>query len=335
MVKSAIGSVLGIALSVLGSVATAEPISLKFAFEHSDRTRMFSDIVKPFVDAVNTEAPDLIKIDVYTSGVLGKGVPQQAQLVLDGTADIAFVITHALPHIFDNSVVELPGMFNSLREASTIYTRLAAVGSLRGFEDFYPVGVFASEPQSFHSRRTIASLDDLKGQKIRSGGPLEAAALAKLSIEPVIMPVPAVAEAISSGTLDGAAIAPILLQDLGIGRVTSSHYMLRASAETFTVLMNRKKFESLPPRAQAIIRQFSGEWMVAKLADAYEKIADDVIGQLTRDPRRKVVIPTKSDTDRAQEAFNSVITDWAAKDPRNQNLLQMVNAEVAKFRATR
>lgn len=335
MVKSAIRSGIGIAFFFLGSVATAEPISLKFAFEHSDRTRMFSDIVKPFVDAVNREAPDLIKIDVYSSGVLGKGVPQQAQLILDGTADIAFVITHGLPRFADSGAVELPGMYTSLREASTVYTRLVALGALRGFEEFYPIGAFAGEPQSFHSRRPIASLDDLKGQKIRSGGPLEAAALAKLSIEPVIMPVPAVTEAISAGIIDGAAIAPILLQDLGIGRVTSSHYLLRASTETFAVLMSRKKFESLPPPAQAVIRQFSGDWMVARLADNYEKIADETIEQLRRDPRRKVVIPTKSDTDRAQEAFNSVIADWAAKDPRNQNLLQLVNAEVAKFRATR
>ena len=320
---------------VLGSAAQAEPIKLKLAFFLSDRTSVFVDMIKPFVDAVNTEGRDRLEIEVHSGGALGKAPAQQAQLVLDGVADIAFVIPGTSTRFADNAVVELPGLYVGLREASTVLTRLVAAKALRGYEDFYAVGMLATEPESIHSRKPIASLDDLKGQKIRSSSPLEAAAFTQLGMTPVIMPAPASADAISSGTIDGAAVAPALLQEFGIGRVTSYHYMLRTSAGPLALLMNRQKFDSLPPALQSIITRYSGEWTVARFADGYEKANIQAIEQLKADPRRKVVTPSAADLGRAQASFKTVIDEWAAKDSHNQNLLRLASAEILKYRATR
>jgi TRAP-type C4-dicarboxylate transport system substrate-binding protein len=335
MFKSVISVAVGIVFFLVGSMAKAEPIKLKLAFMLSDRTSLFVDMIKPFVEAVNADAHGQLEIQVFSSGVLGKVPSQQAQLVLDGTADIAFVLPGTAARFSDNAAIELPGLYNGLREASMVYARLVAANALRGYEDFYAVGTFATEPESIHSRRAIASLDDLKGQKIRSSSPLEAAAFAKLGIEPVIMPAPASTDAISSGAIDGAAVAPALLQEFGIGRVTSHHYLLRTSAGALALLMNRKKFDSLPASAQAVIRRYSGEWAVARFADGYEKANVRAIEQLKSDPRRKVVMPTLPELDRAQVAFKSIVTEWAAKDLHNQDLLRAANAEIVKFRSTR
>ena len=333
MVKSIVNSVLGIALALIGSTANAQPVKLKFAFEFSDRTPFFIQVVKSMADAMN--ASNEVNIELYSGGVLGKGPQRQAQMLLDGTADLSFVLTQAIPSFSDNAAMELPGLYSSLSEVSLVYTRLVAAGALRGFDDFYPIGLFASEPKSIHARRPIASLDDLKGLKIRSSGPLEAAAFAKLGIEPVIMPVPAVAEAISAGRIDGAAVPISVLPELGIGRVTSHHYMLPASADTIAILMSRKTFDRLPPNAQAVIRRHSSESAAVPYNATYEKINEDIIDQLKSDARRKVVTPTPSDLNRAQSVFSSVVSDWAAKDPRHQELLRLVKAEIAKYRATR
>jgi TRAP-type C4-dicarboxylate transport system substrate-binding protein len=317
---------------VLPSIAAAEPIELKLAYFTSDRTSAYVDMVKPFVDAVNNEAQGELHIQVYSSGALGKAPAQQAQLVLNGVADIAFVIPGVTDRFPDNTVVELPGMFRGLREASMVFTGLLSTHALKGYDDFFVIGAFGTEPESIHTHAAIASLDDLRGKKIRVSSAIESAALARLGVEPILMPAPAVSEAISSGSIDGAAIAPALLQEFGIGRVASYHYLLRISAGSLSLLMNRKKFESLPAQAQNTIRKYSGVAAAKRFSDGYETINAQAIEQLKADSRRNVITPSQAELDRAQVVFKSVTEEWASKAPRNRELLDLANAEIARLR---
>ena len=111
--------------------AVAGPITLKMAYFSSDRTSTYLAAIKPFVDAVNTEGAGLVQIDVSLSGALGKNPIQQLQLVLDGSADLAFVVPGYTPvHFPDNEVIELPGLFKNIREATLVYTGLVAANCL-------------------------------------------------------------------------------------------------------------------------------------------------------------------------------------------------------------
>ena len=158
--------------------AAAEPIKLKLAYFSSDRTTTYLATIKPFVDAVNAEAADLLEIEVHFSGALGKDPRQQLQLVLDGTADIAFIAPGYTPERFpDNTLIELPGMFRGIRDATLVYTRLVAANALRGYEDLFVIGAFATEPESIHAKVVAGSLDELQGKRIRANNPAQAAAL--------------------------------------------------------------------------------------------------------------------------------------------------------------
>jgi TRAP-type C4-dicarboxylate transport system substrate-binding protein len=125
-----------LALVLLSSAAAAEPIKLKLAFTTSDRSAIYLYAIKPFVDAVNTEANGLIEIDVYFSGALGRS-PQLPQLVLDGVADMAWIVPGQLPLRFpDDTVLELPGLFHDAREATLSYARLIHVNA-QGIRRFF------------------------------------------------------------------------------------------------------------------------------------------------------------------------------------------------------
>ena len=52
-----------------------------------------------------------------------------------------------------------------------------------------------------------------------------------------------------------------MLFDFGLDRVTSHHYFIRLGAVPLAVVMNRKKFESLPKAAQDAIRNHSLDWI--------------------------------------------------------------------------
>ena len=155
-----------IALALLPAAATAEPIKLKLSFFSSDRSMSYLAAVKPFVDAVNTEARGLFEIDVSFSDTAGKDIALQPQFVLDGKTDIAFIVPGYTPAEFpDNTVIELPGLFRGMREATLVYTRLVALGALRGYSGFVVIGAYVTEPETIHGREAINSIDDLARQE--------------------------------------------------------------------------------------------------------------------------------------------------------------------------
>jgi TRAP-type C4-dicarboxylate transport system substrate-binding protein len=172
----------------------------------------------------------------------------------------------------------------------------------------------------------------LKGLSVRTNNLTEAAALQRLGMRPVPMPVNLVSEAISNGTIDGTTVPPAMLFEFGVGRVTSYHYLLDVGGAPLALVMNRKTFDGLPKQAQDIIRKYSGEWPLARYLQSYDTVGSEVMEQLTSNPRRKVVYPSQSDLETAQIAFKSVIDEWAAKSPNNRKQLEIVEMEIAKLR---
>ena len=316
--------------------AQAEPVTLKLSFFTSDRTVAYAAAIEPFVEAVNKEGKGVVKIEVYPSGTLGKVQRELPELVLSGGADIAFIIPGQNPERFvDNGVIELPGLFRDVREATLTYTGLVASNALAGYQGFFVIGAFATPPETINSRKPIRSLADLKGQKIRVNNPTQAVALAKLGALPVVMAFNETTPAIMRGDLDGATVPPAQLFDVGIGRMTRYHYLLGTSAAPLTLMMNRKVLDGLPARAQEIIRKYSGAWAADRFIEVYERATKKALGELRRDNRRTVVDPSAVDEATAAAVFRTVTDDYAAKSPHNAALVKAARAMAAGLRTTR
>lgn len=320
---------------LLPSAAGTEPIHLKLSFFSSNRSMSYLAAIKPFVDVVNVEAKGLVEIEVYFSGALGKDIAQQPQLVLDGTADIAFVVPGYTPSQFpDNTIVELPGLFKDMREATLTYTDLIARNALNGYQDFFVIGAYVTQPETIHGRVAINSIDDLKGKRIRVNNASESVALEKLGAIPVQMPINDIANAISSGKIDAAAVARTPLSDYGIIRVATHHYLLDTNGAPLALLMSRKRFETLPKAAQDIIRKHSGDWAAMRFIQIYGASDVEVMARLQAEPQRSVVLPSQQDLEIAHATFKSVVADWAAKSARNRDLLNLSETDIAKLRKT-
>jgi TRAP-type C4-dicarboxylate transport system substrate-binding protein len=321
------------ALAAVAGPALAEPIKLKLAYFSSDRSAPYQAAIKPFVEAVNAEAKGLMQIELYPSGALGKDIALQPQLVLDGRADIAFIVPGYTPQRFpDNAVIELPGLFRNTREATYVFTRLVAEKALRGFRDFYVIGVYATEPETFHGRVPMASLDDLKGKRIRVNNPGETAAVEQLGGIAVPLQITDIANALSSGTIDATLIARTPLADFGVARVATHHFFVATSAAPLALVMNRKVFDALPKEAQAIIRKYSGTWAAERFADEFDRRDTAVMEQLRADPKRQVVIPSPADQKRVAALFKTIRDTLVAGDPHYQSLLEAIENELRDLR---
>ena len=321
-------------LLLMPVAATAEPVTLKLSFWTSDRALIYQAAVKPFVDAVNTEGHGLLAIKVYFSGALGPDIAEQARLVENGTADIAFVVPGLTRSQFpDNSVIEAPGLFRSAREATLVYTRMVAAHALRGYDSFVVLGAYGTEPETFHLRKPITSIEGLRGLKIRTNNQMESAALTNLEAKPVVLAINRTTEAIANGTIDGALVPPPMLFDVGIGRVANTHYLLHTSTAPLALLMNRKTFDRLPAAAQALITKYAGQWAATRFIEIFEAVSSQVIEQLKADPRRTVMVPSPADMTTARAAFARAIDDLVAGNAHNRELVQRAQAELAALRA--
>ena len=321
------------ALMLLPFAAFGEPIKLKLAYFSTDQTKIYIFVIKPFVDAVNGDEQGGIIIETYSGGALGKD-PGRLQLLRAGVADIAYAaLGPAADQFGDHAVIELPGLFRDMREATLVATRLVDSGILQRYDEFFIVGAFATEPETIHTRLPVASLDDLRGKKIRANNPIEASALAKLGMSPVVLPLSRTLEAISLGTIDGAATASGPLIDFGLGRVVTYHYFLRLGPAALSILMNRQRFESLPKAGQDVIRKYGGEWLAERFVKGYELYNAALLEQLKSEPQRKVTFPSQSEIDRAAAAFKAVRVEWADTSPHHRQLLNAVETEILKFRS--
>jgi TRAP-type C4-dicarboxylate transport system substrate-binding protein len=325
-----------IALVLLPVAARSEPIRLKLAYYSSDQTKSYTMAIKPFVDAVNGDEQGGVAIETYPGGSLGKDSALQSRLVRDGTADIAFVVLGTAPSQFqDHAVMELPGLFRDMGEATWVNTRLVAMGLMQGYDDFHVIASLATEPEGIHTRVPIATLEDLRGKRIRANNAVEASALARLGMSAVVLPIAKTPEALSRGTIDGAATALGPLTDFGLGRVVTYHYFLRLGPSVRSVLMNRAKFESLPKAGQDVIRKYSGEWLTGRFVQADEAYNAALIEQLKSDPWRTVIFPQRSEIEVANEAFRAVRAEWADASPHHRQLLSAVEGEILKYRSER
>jgi TRAP-type C4-dicarboxylate transport system substrate-binding protein len=316
--------------------ARAEPIQLKLAFFGSEQTLTYLSGIKPFVDGVNAEGQGILTIQVYSGGALGKAIADQPQLVIDGVADIAYVIPGQTPYRFpDNGLLEQPGLFRDARDGTLAFTRLIAAGALRGYKDFFVIGAYTAAPNFIHSREPIPSLASIKGQKLRVNNAIEAEAMARLGAVPNVLDATKVANAIAKGALDGATMSPMGLYEFGVEQVAKNHYLLRTGVAPLLVLMNRKTFDALPEAAKALVRKYSGERAAATWIASFGASEIQMLDRLKLDPEHKVVEPSPSELENARQLFRSRIDVWVAQSSHNRAILDLTEAQLATIRSAK
>src|ERR1700726_4002893 len=100
------------ALGFLGSTPAHADEHVKWAVFTPDSEVTFRTVMKPFAEAVQRETNNAVVFDLFSNGALGRNPGQQPQMLLDGVADLAWVIPSYSPGRFpDTEVIELPGVF--------------------------------------------------------------------------------------------------------------------------------------------------------------------------------------------------------------------------------
>jgi TRAP-type transport system periplasmic protein len=316
--------------------ALAQEVTLKLSAFIPPQAPTFAQVIKPWADTVNEEGKGIVKIDTFPGGVLGGNPGLQPKMVTDGIADIALVIPAYSPGRFpDNDVMELPSMAKNSTESSIAIFRLYGRKLLRGYDDFYVVMLGTTNPYAIHTRRPVKTFADVRGMKLRAGGPVASASLRALGVAPVGMPITQVAENVSRGLLDGTGGDWDVMYSFRIIETAKHHYMANVLGTVpVAILMSRKIYEGLPDKARAIIDKHSGEPMSRRFGAVHDGIQKAKHAETVGATDHTMVFPPPAELAKLEETLAPVTESWVKEHPNGGALVTALKEELAKVRAS-
>lgn len=318
------------------SSAHAQEVTLKLSAFIPAKAATYSEVIKPWVDAINAEGKGIVRIDTFPGGALGGNPGLQPKMVLDGVADIAFVVQAYSPGRFpDDEVMELPDMVKNSTESSLAMYRLYKRNLLRGYDEFYVALLGTTGPYAIHAKKPINTLADIKGLKLRAGGPVASATIRALGAVPVGMPITEVAENVSRGVIDGTAGNWEVMYSFRIIETANHHYMAWMGTVPIALLMNRKVYDGLSAKAKAIIDKNSGEVMSRRYGGSQDRIHVIKDKETRTNPNHTVVDPSDADLAQWKAIMASVISNWVKENPKGQVLYSGLRDELSTIRAGR
>lgn len=325
---------LSVALVALTGAVDAKTLTLKYAYFGGPKSPTYAKVSLPWIKDVVAASKGTIKIDAFPGGTLGRNPRVQVKLVLDGVTDMAFIVPSYTPGRFpDNEVMELPGLINSSLESGIAIWRLYEKGLLRGYDKFKVLMLVTTHPYTIHTKFPVKRISDLKGKKLRAGGPVAGATIRALGAIPVGMPIPAVAQNISKGIISGSASDWNVLYAFRIVDVARHHYMGVLGTVPIGIIMKKERWDSLPAAAKAAFDKYSGEALARRNGKINIKVQSTLEAKTRKNAKHTFVDLDPAARKKWADTVNPVINQWANKHPKGKTLLSALKKELAAIRA--
>jgi len=203
-----------------------------------------------------------VKITVFFGGTLTPA-DKCYDGVVRGISDIGFsVLAYTRGKFPLTEVADLPlGMKNGL-VASKVINEFYKKFKPKELDEVQVMYLHGHGPGILHSKKAINKLEDVKGIKIRCTG-MAAKIAGALGATPVAMPMGETYDALSRGVVDASMAPQEALQGWKWGEVvkfTTECFGASYSSGMF-VVMNKDKWNSLPPDVQKIIEKINEEYI--------------------------------------------------------------------------
>lgn len=240
----------------------AEVIKLKFA-NYFPPMHMNSVVMGEFCKEMNAKLAGKVEITQYAGGTL-LSAPKMAAGVTTGIADIGLSnCSYTRGRFPAMEIMELPLGFPSAWIATHVANDFYNKFKPKEWDTFHPLMFSTSPPNGLLTiSKPVKMLEDLKGLKIRGQGRI-ADIVKALGATPMPIEIVDLYEALRRGVIDGAYTPLETLKGFKLGEVskymTASHSV--GSVFAFYVVMNKQKWNSLPPDIQNAISEFSAEFV--------------------------------------------------------------------------
>ncbi|AKJ27700.1 TRAP transporter substrate-binding protein [Caldimonas brevitalea] len=330
-----------LAAGLMGS-AQAQQVTLKVHHFWNPQAMPPTRILKPWCDRIAAESNQRLKCQVFPAMQLGGTPAQLIDQAKDGVVDIVFTLPGYTAGRFPvMEVFELPFMTHSAEAGARAAWDFHAKYAQREFGGLKPLLFSLHDEGYLHTRdKPVKTLADLKGLKLRAPTRMTNKLLATLGATPVAMPLPAVAEAVNKGVIDGFLLPWEVMPSVKLQEMVKFHAETDPArpalySALFVLAMNAAKYQSLPPDLKAVIDRNSGAGLSAQAGKAWDE--SQAVGRLPAVERgnRLHTIPA-TEIDQWIEASAPLYAEWVAGMNKlglpGQQMLQDARDLLAKYK---
>ncbi len=289
-------------------------------------------VIKPWMEAVSAET-DSVRLQGFWGGTLGKSPFKQFELVQNGVMDVSWVLpSYTAGQFPEMGVFELPFLFRTADEASVVGWKLHEQGLLTGFDGVHVIGFFAAEPNALFLKTKADDLSGLQNMKIRAVGGIHASWLESLGAASETLSSAEMNEALNRGTLDGAVQGWTGMRTFKSLPLVDQAHSVPAGAIPFLLLMNKSKWDALPPEAQDKMMAHGGMAMAEMGGGAYTAVGEDIRAGIVDEGRIEIVEYSDDQLAQWAEAAEGVHQAWIEATPNGQAVYDAAVAALAEMR---
>lgn len=334
-----------LAVSALALTLSSGPLLAETVLRYSQwlppTHQLRVNVIDPYLERWAEVTGGAVRVEP-TPAIVGT-VAGQFDVVLDGIADIVFVLHGTTPGRLDlQQVGELPFLGDSAEANSVAYWRtyqehLAEYGE---FDGVVPLAVFTHGPGAIYLESGIlTSLDDLQGRRMRVGSEAVGRAVSALGAVPVQTPLNEIYEVLSTGVVDGVLMNLEAARSFNLIEVLPDASQIPGGIYnlTMSILINEESWNALAEEHRAAIMEISGEPLVRELG-RWQDINDEAGIAALREAGRTVEPISDELATRMQEELAPVFSAWferarerGASDP--EGILEAFRAHIAEIEA--
>jgi TRAP-type C4-dicarboxylate transport system substrate-binding protein len=258
----------GLATALAAAAVTSfaqQTVTLKFHTFMAPQSGVWLNMHKPWMAKVEKESGGRIKFEAYPAMQLGGTPVQLYDQVKDGVVDVIWTLPSNTAGRFPRvEVFELPFMMTNAEATSRAYWEYVQTQAPDEFKDVHVLALHVHGPGVIHTvDKPVKTVDDMKGLKLRAPTRQVTKLLSALGATPVGMPLPAITDALSKGTVNGGVIPWEVVQPTKVYELTKYHAEFDPAGgslytTTFVMAMNKAKYNSLPPDLKKVIDNNSG-----------------------------------------------------------------------------
>lgn len=248
-------------LFVFSTYCSADVIKLKLA-NYFPPTHMNSVMMGKYCDELNKKLTGKVEITQYTGSTL-LSADKMAAGVATGIADLGLSnLSYTRGRFPVMEIMELPLGFPSAWIAGHVANDFYNKFKPKDFDNYQVIMLSTSPINVVQTlNKPVKTLDEMKGLKLRGTGRLGDIVKA-LGGTPIPVSTPEMYDSLKRGVIEGALLPLETLKGFKTGELikyTTASWKV-GSAYCFYVLMNKNKWNSLPPDVQKVIMDFSKEF---------------------------------------------------------------------------
>ncbi|MGR3502474.1 TRAP transporter substrate-binding protein [Pseudaestuariivita sp.] len=302
----------GATLALAPLAATAEKLSL--AYWMGPGHPMNKAVFTPFAEALAEVSGGEMGVDLFPGGALNSVPPAQYGIMLDGVADIAFVIPGYTGDVFPKTgVITYPGICETAVTCTEALWRAKDI--IEAEYDAVMLGLWGNNPPLLITRdKPVRTLEDLEGMVIRVTSTQDVAFAEALGASGVTQPVNVINQNLTNGVVDAIAIGPSAIGSFNLhepGNYITTYFP--GSGSAFVLLMNRDVFDDLSEEQQGWVREAASRSISDAGGAFYDRAAARGL-QIARDAGVEIIDLAPEERARWDAIMAPLIEDLRAQE---------------------